>query len=394
MKRERERERQRERECVCERGGRGLYIKIWIREGMRLPFMVCINLKFYLFSSLKKCRDEISPLSHNTVFETVYETSKVDSLKKMISKDSFELYAHKRKFDESSREFVYGKAGEWKRGQTLGDYVAAMESRERETFRSAQEIVPRLFLGPQTAAFWSWREKFTHYLSMNGADPTRQIISKENMMIVDSLDDVPSSSPTLERILRDCVNWIVNALRDKSSKVLVFCTAGRSRSASIILAYLMITRKLVLLEALEIVRSKRPWIQPNSGYINVLMKLESELLTTRTIPHMPHCELCMLKCKTTWIEMTSKYVILICDQCEQPMAVWRSHVTSINQKDSVDLESALRRAADKHFGASDIYYVDKVQRSIYTHLHWHARKHNRMSRVLEQHRKRRVRSVL
>jgi len=303
-----------------------------------------------------------------------------------LSRESKELYAHTGRFDSQSHEFVYGKKSNVK---TFGDFVAAMEPEERETFRSAQEIVPRLFLGPQTAAFWSWRAKFTHYLSMNGNDPTRsQVIPKERMKIVESLDDDSSQASTLRDLLSDCVNWIVRALEDKSSRILVFCTAGRSRSVSIVLAYLMMTRKMVLLEAMELVRSKRPWIQPNAGFINILINLESELFQSRLISRMPHCELCIMKRKTSWIQENKKFVIVLCDQCEQPMAVWRTHVQSISENDASELEVALCVAANNFFGSSDMYYIDKVQRSIYTHLHWHARKHNRMSRVLEAYRKR------
>ena len=224
---------------------------------------------------------------------------------------------------------------------------------------------------------------------MNGNDPTRQIVSREKMKIVESLDDDPSSAITLKSLLRDCVDWIDNALReDKSSRVLVFCTAGRSRSASVLLAYLMIKRKMILLDAMELIKEKRPWIQPNAGFVSVLMELENELFQTRVITHMPQCELCLMKKKTSWFLETDKYLVILCDQCEQPMAVWRSHVQSISAKDSVELESALRQAANFFFGSSDAYYIDKVQRSIYTHLHWHARKHNRMSRVIEAYRQR------
>ena len=60
----------------------------------------------------------------------------------MIPRESRELYARTGKFDAACREFVYGKDVVTK---TFGDFVAAMESEEREKFRSAQEIVPRYF---------------------------------------------------------------------------------------------------------------------------------------------------------------------------------------------------------------------------------------------------------
>ena len=55
------------------------------------------------------------------------------------------------------------------------------------------------------------------------------------------------------------------------------------------------------------------------------------------------------------------------------MAVWRDHTMDISENDANDMEKALRRVADRIMGGRDKYVITKKQRSIDTHLHWHAR---------------------
>jgi len=59
--------------------------------------------------------------------------------------------------------------------------------------------------------------------------------------------------------------------------VLIHCHAGISRSATIILAYLMINEKLSLGEAFKYVQSKRKIISPNLNFMGQLMILNREM---------------------------------------------------------------------------------------------------------------------
>ena len=57
---------------------------------------------------------------------------------------------------------------------------------------------------------------------------------------------------------------------EKNEKIFVHCQLGISRSASIVLAYLMRKNKMVYEEAFQFVKLKRSVINPNSGFINQL----------------------------------------------------------------------------------------------------------------------------
>lgn len=66
------------------------------------------------------------------------------------------------------------------------------------------------------------------------------------------------------------------------SKVLVHCNAGISRSATIIIAYLMIHRGETYEEALAEVRKNRPSAKPNSGFVSQLRELDGQFRRGRS----------------------------------------------------------------------------------------------------------------
>ncbi len=71
-------------------------------------------------------------------------------------------------------------------------------------------------------------------------------------------------------------NIISNAIADKKN-VIVHCAAGMSRSPTLVLAYLMIENKWCFEEAYNHIKAKRPYINPNIGFIKQLKELEYSL---------------------------------------------------------------------------------------------------------------------
>ncbi|GAA6213858.1 dual specificity protein phosphatase 13-like [Lates japonicus] len=59
-------------------------------------------------------------------------------------------------------------------------------------------------------------------------------------------------------------------------KVFVHCAVGVSRSAALVLAYLMIHHHLTLLSSVRCVQQKR-WIFPNRGFLRQLIALDQKL---------------------------------------------------------------------------------------------------------------------
>ena len=65
-----------------------------------------------------------------------------------------------------------------------------------------------------------------------------------------------------------------------AGKVLVHCTVGVSRSATLVLAYLMIRQNLTLVEAIKTVKDHRGVI-PNRGFLRQLNGLDGILRESR-----------------------------------------------------------------------------------------------------------------
>lgn len=61
-----------------------------------------------------------------------------------------------------------------------------------------------------------------------------------------------------------------------TARVFVHCAVGVSRSASLVLAYLMIHHRYTLLEAINKVKERR-WIFPNKGFLKQLRALDLKL---------------------------------------------------------------------------------------------------------------------
>ncbi|XP_019938650.2 dual specificity phosphatase 29-like [Paralichthys olivaceus] len=76
----------------------------------------------------------------------------------------------------------------------------------------------------------------------------------------------------------------IHGALSQEGKVLVHCARGISRSATLVLAFLMIRERLTLVEAIEVVRRHRN-ILPNVGFLNQLRRLDASLaLQRRTTP--------------------------------------------------------------------------------------------------------------
>jgi protein-tyrosine phosphatase len=76
--------------------------------------------------------------------------------------------------------------------------------------------------------------------------------------------DVPTTR--LAPHFGDCIKFIYNAIAS-GGKVLVHCWAGVSRSATIVIAYLMRMHEMQLGLAFNLVRTKRMIVNPNHGFM-------------------------------------------------------------------------------------------------------------------------------
>lgn len=108
--------------------------------------------------------------------------------------------------------------------------------------------------------------------------PSLRLPEVETMQL--HVDDTPYSNL---RVYFDRVADRINDVIAKGGKALVHCVAGVSRSSTIVIAYLMKARRMSLREAYYLVKSKRPFIRPNTGFWKQLIEYEHKLFGLNTV---------------------------------------------------------------------------------------------------------------
>ncbi|XP_061646986.1 dual specificity phosphatase 29-like isoform X3 [Phyllopteryx taeniolatus] len=87
-------------------------------------------------------------------------------------------------------------------------------------------------------------------------------------------DDKPTFN--ISQFFCPATQFISEALSQPQNKVLVHCVMGRSRSASLVLAYLMMEQGLTVVDAIQHVRQRR-CVLPNHGFLKQLRALDITL---------------------------------------------------------------------------------------------------------------------
>lgn len=145
--------------------------------------------------------------------------------------------------------------------------------------REMQEIVPGVYLGPYSAATNSElhvlkqvgishvicirHEREAHYIRANFPEHFIYLV----LNVADS---------TTENIIRHFpkVKAFVDSCLNSGGKVLLHGTAGISRSAALMIAFIMETYGLTYREAFHYVQQRRFCINPNEGFVQQLIEYE------------------------------------------------------------------------------------------------------------------------
>jgi atypical dual specificity phosphatase len=75
-------------------------------------------------------------------------------------------------------------------------------------------------------------------------------------------------------------HWLSFLSPPPAGKILVHCAMGRSRSATLVLAYLMIHKNMTLVDAIQQVAKNR-CVLPNRGFLKQLRELDKQLVKQR-----------------------------------------------------------------------------------------------------------------
>lgn len=114
----------------------------------------------------------------------------------------------------------------------------------------------------------------------------------DTLQQVSDLDDA-----NISYIFEDASDFIEKVERN-GGKVLVHCFEGKSRSTTVVLAYLMLRKHETLLEAWTRLKEVHCRAQPNDGFMRILMDLDKKLYGKpsmdwqRRKPIMRSCPIC------------------------------------------------------------------------------------------------------
>ncbi|CAH1788616.1 unnamed protein product [Owenia fusiformis] len=137
------------------------------------------------------------------------------------------------------------------------------------------EVLPGLYLSSQDVAAdvdILEQHDITHIL--NVASMIENWFPDDFKYLKIEILDIPESD--ISKHFPECFKFIDEALGSKG-RVLVHCNAGVSRSATIVIAYIMRTERMTLQEAHSKVAGVRPCIRPNAGFQHQLKTYEKLL---------------------------------------------------------------------------------------------------------------------
>uniref|UniRef100_A0A8C1PTN6 Dual specificity protein phosphatase n=1 Tax=Cyprinus carpio TaxID=7962 RepID=A0A8C1PTN6_CYPCA len=161
--------------------------------------------------------------------------------------------------------------------------VAVMEAERllvsgRAVNTNADEVWPSLYIGNMDIAencAEIRRRRFTHVL--NCAHSSRRGGEIYDGMGITYMGIDAHDSPTYDMSanFNKAAEFIHTALK-RGGKILVHCHVGVSRSATIVLAYLMLKQNMTLVEAIQKVKEGRG-VFPNRGFLRQLIDLHIKL---------------------------------------------------------------------------------------------------------------------
>lgn len=133
----------------------------------------------------------------------------------------------------------------------------------------ADEIMPGIFLGSINSSYdldVLKSKGITHIISaILGYDPA--FPEAFQYLIVNALDN---ENNNIADVFESCNDFINDALFESNGKVLIHCMAGRSRSATILAAYIIETYGMDVDNVLNLLKNKRKIVEPNSSFVKQL----------------------------------------------------------------------------------------------------------------------------
>lgn len=158
-------------------------------------------------------------------------------------------------------------------------------------YTHVNEVWPNVYIGNEETAKDRYKLKslaITHILNAgewNNVDTGPEYYQDMN---VDYYGITAEDTTTfnLSQYFYTTADYIHQTLTNPQTKLLIHCVMGRSRSATLFLAYLMIHENMTVVDAIDHVKRRRR-ITPNWGFLKQLRELDIHLLEQRRAQNTP-----------------------------------------------------------------------------------------------------------
>lgn len=174
---------------------------------------------------------------------------------------------------------------------TPGGYeLEKILNRGSVAYTHVNEVWPNVYIGDEQTAKDRYNLKklgITHILNAaegtwNSVDTGAGYYSDMDIVYYGVVaEDVPTFD--LSQSFSSAAQFIHETLGNTQNKLLVHCVMGRSRSATLFLAYLMIYENMTVVDAIDHVKKRRRII-PNWGFLKQLRELDEALVEKRKSP--------------------------------------------------------------------------------------------------------------
>jgi len=145
------------------------------------------------------------------------------------------------------------------------------------------KVLPYLYIGTETIPASSdaverlKKLKVTHVLNV-AMECNVGVTFPEDQIVYKKIDLADNLAENIAQYLWESSEWIENERKKKSDAVFyIHCKAGKSRSATVVIAYLMKSEHWSLNKAYSYLKDLRPNISPNLGFMSALLEMEAEI---------------------------------------------------------------------------------------------------------------------
>jgi hypothetical protein len=143
-------------------------------------------------------------------------------------------------------------------------------------------VIPGLYIGDLYASVdqqFIYSKSIRYVVDLANGSQSKLLIKPISVYKI-NIDDSPTSS--LKPYFSQSYNFMLDAM-NKNQNILVFCRAGMSRSAAIVIYFLMKRYNISYYDGYRFVKSKRTLIEPNEGFVEQLLSEEENILQSQLV---------------------------------------------------------------------------------------------------------------